>query len=304
MWVLDTTGDTTTAPLLVLLNPYAGGVGRHDPNVLARRLEEEGVIAEVEAVEPEELESRVAREKDHRSMMGVAGGDGSHAAAAGALLGSDTALVPIPTGRLNHFARRAGMATVEQTAAAIRGGHQTSISIGRLDDRVFLDTAVVGAYGDFVDLRERLRPWLTNWPAATVSGLIFLARWPRVEVTVRIPGAELETRSVLVWTGVGRDSFPEPHEAPLAVEEDAALQLVILRGGRRAAGGLLISLLRYRWRGHRALEGNRLEVHHPRWIELESPGPIGIVLDGEPQVVEPPVRLTLEPRALRLIVPR
>lgn len=291
-------------PLLVLLNPHAGGVRASDPTDLSRALEAEGVPAEVEAVDPAELVGRIEREKGHRSVIGVAGGDGSHAAAARALLGSDTALAPIPTGRLNHFARRARMATVAEAAAAIRARHRISISVGRLDERVFLDTAVIGAYGDFVDVRERLRPWLTTWPAAAVSGLLLLARWPRVQVSVRTPASERDTRSVMVWVGVGRNSFPEPHEAPLAGDVDATLQLVILRGGRRSAAQLLVSLMRYRRWGHRGLEGDRLEVDHPPWIEVRSPAPVSLVLDGEAQVVEPPVRLALEPKALWLIIPR
>lgn len=291
-------------PLLVLLNPHAGGVRTTDPDELAGRLKDEGVPAQVEAVEPEELASRIEEVRAGRSAVAVAGGDGSHAAAARVLLGSDTALVPIPTGRLNHFARRAGIDTVPAAAAAIRGGRQTSISVGRLDGRMFLNTAVVGAYGEFVEVREKLRPWLTTWPAAGLSALRILARWPRAQLSVRVPDAQVETRTAMLWVGVGRNSFPEPHRAPLAAGPQASLQLVILRGGRRSAPRLIRSLLRYRRIGHHAMEGEGLEVHHPRWIELHSPDPIPLVLDGEPQTVASPMRLGLEPDALRLIVPR
>lgn len=299
---MEGSGSAPPVAVRVFLNPYAGGENPTSPEDLARSLEREGVAADVEVVRPEDLARRIAEEIPGRRLIAVAGGDGSHATAAAALLDSETALAPIPTGRLNHFARRAGLDSVATAAAAIREGHRRTVSVGRSADDVFLDTAVIGGYRDFVRVRERLRPRLTTWPAAAVSALLVLLRWPRVPVSVRVPGAELGVRTAFLWVGVGRDSFPEPHEAPLAMEEDA-LQLVILPGGRLAGARFAAGLLRYPVRGDRALERGPADVSHPDWIEIHSAHPIPVVLDGEPRFMDPPVRLELAPMALQLMVP-
>lgn len=293
--------DRSTDPVRVLLNPKAGGRAPTDPEDLAGALARAGVTAEVETIDPARLASRV-RACSGGSLVAVAGGDGSHRTAASALVGASAALAPIPTGRLNHFARRAGLETVAAAGAAIREGHRARIPLGRVGGDVFLDTAVVGAYPDFIRLRERLRPVLTNWPAAGIAGLLMLARWPRVPVTIRSPDHDVRVRTAMLWVGVGRNSFPAPHEAPLPSVDDV-LQVVLLPGGRRAAAGLARALVRYRRRGHGSLAGSTMTVHDVPWIELDSPGPIPIALDGEPRSMDPPLRLDLAPEPLRLIVP-
>lgn len=286
----------------VLVNPHAGGVSATDPDQLTRQLEEGGVTAEIENVDPSDLAERVVAWPD-RSLIAVAGGDGSHRTAAGALLGSTTALAPVPTGRLNHFARRAGMETVDRAARAIRDGDYTTIPVGSVGGQVFLDTAVVGAHTEFIRLREKLRPVLTNWPAAALASLLVLARWPRVELTIRTPDQSFPVRTAMLWVGAGRNSFPAPHEAPLPSPGDP-LQVVILTGGRTAVAPLAGSLLRYHLRGRRFTDSRRMTVLEVPWIELDSPGPIPLALDGEPRLLEPPVRVDLGDRTLRVVVPR
>lgn len=293
--------DQSTDRVHVLLNPKAGARAPTDPADLTRTLASAGVIADVEAIDPTALAGRV-RACSGRSLVAVAGGDGSHRTAASALLGAIAALAPIPTGRLNHFARRAGLDTVGAAAEAIRGGHRASIPLGRVGGEVFLDTAVVGAYPGFIRLRERLRPALSTWPAAAIASLLVLARWPRAPITVRSPNHEVRVQTAMLWVGVGRNSFPAPHEAPLPSVGDV-LQVVLLTGGRRAAVGLTRALIRYHRSGRRPIPGSDMAVHHVPWIELDSAGPIPIALDGEPRSLEPPLRLDLAPEPLRLVVP-
>lgn len=285
----------------VLLNPRAGGARGMDAAALTDRLRQLRVPARVETVAPDALPRRLDRMAG-LPLIGIAGGDGSLATAAAALLGSDTILLPIPTGRLNHFARRAGIGSVEAAAGAARDGHWKPVYVGRAASAVFLDTAVVGGYRDFVHARERLRPLLTTWPAALVAGLLAFARWRRVPLSIRTEAMDLDDRTAMLWVGLGRSSFPEPHQAPLATTEDA-LDVVILPGGRAAAGALAGALLRYRLRGRRELTGGRMKVFPAPWLELDSPGPIPIVLDGEPRLLEPPVRIEFGTRPLRLAVP-
>jgi diacylglycerol kinase family enzyme len=291
----------TVDPVTILMNAHAG-LGRPTPErALATALAEQGVAAIIEAVEPRHLADRVA---DHagETMLGVAGGDGTQRTAARVLAGSGTTLVPFPTGRLNHFARRLGLETIESVARAVARGRVRSVPVGRVNERVFVNTAVVGSYPGMIKLRERLRPFLTTWPAATIASLYHLARWDPVALSVRGPTAELDCVTTMCWVGIGGGSFPEPHEAPVP-ESDGNLEVVILHGpARTAALRLAAALVRHRI-GRPAALARALDLTHPRSVELTADGPLPIALDGEPRRLDPPLRIAFEPDALRVVAP-
>jgi diacylglycerol kinase family enzyme len=285
--------------LRVLLNAHAGAARDAEGDRLAGALKEAGIRARIEAVEPHELARGLARLAGER-LLGVAGGDGTHRTAARALAGSNTALVPIPTGTLNHFARRLGIDSVEAAAGAVRAGRVRVLPVGRANDSVFLNTAVIGSYPRLVQLRDRLSPALTKWPAAALAAAVLWVRWPRVRLLVRTPHLEMRIRTPLFWVGVGRGSFPFVHESPVP-DRAETLEAVVLPGtGRRGAVRLLTTVLRHRLGRPRALERS-LHVMRAPWIELHSDRSIPIALDGEPRRMVPPLRLRLEPEALRVV---
>jgi diacylglycerol kinase family enzyme len=289
-------------PLLVLMNAAAGG---SDADELARALEAAGLAAVVELVEPERLSDRI-RELRSLPRLGVAGGDGTLRTAAELLRDSPTVLVPFPTGTLNHFARRLGLSDAESAGAAAVAGRSRIACIGVLRDgreHAFLNTAVVGAYPALIRMRERLRPALSKWPAAFVAGMITWARWPRFDLIVRAEGKEIRRRTPMLWIGTGPGTFPAPHEAPMPESGDG-LELVLLPGSGRRHGLRLFRSLWARRRG-RGPETVGLEVLRATEVEIDSRHHrLHLTLDAEPLVVLPPVRITLETGALRVVVGR
>ena len=80
-------------------------------------------VADVRTVAAGELGSEAAAAaRAGRGLLGVAGGDGSMQAAASVLAGGGTVLAPLPTGTLNHFARRLGTPDLATAATAIAAG--------------------------------------------------------------------------------------------------------------------------------------------------------------------------------------
>jgi diacylglycerol kinase family enzyme len=285
--------------LPILLNARAGSRRQAEADRLERVFAEHGVPAVVEAVEPGHLMDALAR-LSGRELVGVAGGDGTLRTAARALAGSDTILLPVPTGTLNHFARRLGIETVDAAAAAVRTRRCRTLPVGRANDHVFLNTAVLGGYPRLVELRERMEPFLTKWPAAALASAFLLARWPRVPLVARTAEAELRTRTAMFWVGVGQGSFPAVHESPVP-DPHETLEAVVLPGtGRRAAWILATALLRHRL-GHPSALERSMHVLRAPWIDLEADRPVRVALDGEPHRLDPPVRLRLEPGALRVV---
>lgn len=289
-------------PLTILLNAEAGLAGPPAGTQLAQTLAERGITAVIEVVEPARLTEHVQRLAG-RPWLGVAGGDGTQRTAARELAGTDTVLVPFPTGRLNHFARRLGLETVEATAAALREPRIRSIPLGRANDHLFVNTAVVGSYVRLIRIRERLRPVLTTWPAATVASLVLLARWTEVQIDIRTPDRETRCSTAMFWAGIGRGSFPAPHRAPLP-GPDAMLELALLPDGEHHAV-LAMARAAFRHRlGRRQDAAGAMGVFHAPHVEIDSDRPLPVALDGEPHRLRAPLRISVEPDLLRALAPR
>src|SRR5262245_56979958 len=169
--------------LPLLVNTAAGS----SSSFLTRELEEAfhavGVTVGLEWVAPENLAARVRWLVDQKApAVAIGGGDGSISAAVDVLAGTKTLLVPVPLGTLNHFAGRYGIPTVEAALEALRSGSIVTIPIGRVNGHRFVNNASCGFYPHVVRYRERLRPWLSKWPAAFVAAVIVFARRPLLDI--------------------------------------------------------------------------------------------------------------------------
>ena len=84
--------------------------------------------------------------RDGAERIVVAGGDGTIAQAAAALVGTRTALAVVPGGTLNHFARDHGVPTDHTEAArAAASGAIITTDVGYVNGQLFLNTSSVGA---------------------------------------------------------------------------------------------------------------------------------------------------------------
>jgi diacylglycerol kinase family enzyme len=171
--------------------------------------------------------------------------------------------------------------------------------VGKDHEHVFLNTAVVGAYPSVIGLRERMRRFVGLWPAATAAGLWVWFRWPLYDLTIRAADRELRRRTAMLWIGTGPGSFPAPHEAPLSEATDG-LELVTLPSTRRRHATRLFRALWARRHG-RGPETVGLEVLRAPGVEIHSRHRIRLTLDAEPLVLQSPVRVVLEPEALRVV---
>ncbi|MEY8041229.1 diacylglycerol/lipid kinase family protein [Saccharopolyspora cebuensis] len=123
--------------------------------------------------------------------IGVAGGDGTVAAAASVAATRRLPLVVVPAGTLNHFARDVGVTGPGDADRALRDGSAVHVDLGtvRIDDgpaHWFVNTASLGGYPDLVRLREKWAPRWGKWPAAAAALVRVLAR--AEPIPVRIDG--------------------------------------------------------------------------------------------------------------------
>lgn len=283
----------------VFLNTAAGLKGL-DATALERRLGTD--IATVRAVEPAafttEIRAAVAR---GASVVGVAGGDGTMRAAAGILAGSTTVLACIPTGTLNYFARRVGINDIEDAAAALRAGNVHVMSVGTVQDTVFLNTLTFGEYSRIVRMRERYRTYIGKWPAALVAFVIAVLSLRRIRVRLSVEDAMMTRTTPFVWVGVGWGSFPRVHES-LERRSMPDLEVAVLRSSTAASGlAFLLRLALRLIRRQLPVRDRALEVRHTRELTLDSRHRIDATADGEVLRLRAPVHVGVQDDALHVL---
>ena len=142
------------APVL-LVNPRSGG-GKAQHHELVARCRAWGI--EPLPLEPGEDISAIATAAVLRGadVIGMAGGDGSQAAAAAVAAGHDLPYVVVPAGTRNHFALDLGADPddVVGSLAAFFGGEERRVDLARVNGRVFVNNASMGLYGRLVQSRE------------------------------------------------------------------------------------------------------------------------------------------------------
>ncbi len=194
--------------LLVMINPDSGTEGE-DPGAelaaawpAARQL-----YAEPDGDLTKQLEAELdAAERPVRA-LGVAGGDGTVAAAAAVVASRQLPLVVVPAGTLNHFARDIGVTELSDAVEAVRDGSAMAVDLGavRIDDSPphrFLNTASLGGYPDLVQMREDNESRWGKWPAAAVA-LIRVLR-EADPLVARIDGIPRKVWLVFVGNGLYR----------------------------------------------------------------------------------------------------
>ncbi|MGV0869102.1 diacylglycerol kinase family protein [Corynebacterium kalidii] len=154
--------------LVLVVNPASGdGTGERVLTHVRKALP----AAEIVALSPEDDVVEVLESAAQRAeVLGVAGGDGTVATAAGIALRAGTPLAVFPAGTFNHFAKQMGCATTEQTVAAVRAGTLEMVDVVSLDgDTTLLNTASIGAYPQFVTTRERYEGKIGKTLASAVA---------------------------------------------------------------------------------------------------------------------------------------
>src|SRR4051794_39463078 len=116
--------------------------------------------------------------------LGVAGGDGSVAAAAAVALEHGLPLAVVPAGTLNHFARDVGVDTLEDAAEAVTKGSAVRVDVAEVNGTPFLNTASIGVYPEVVERRDALSHRMGKWVAMTVAAAQVLRRATPLDVVL------------------------------------------------------------------------------------------------------------------------
>ena len=297
---LDTVPELPEGKGLVIVSNQRSGDPEHDP---ADELEEAlpravGIGAHHDRPLDDQLDEAIEQAGDEALAVGVAGGDGTVAAAAAVAGRRGLPLVVVPTGTLNHFARDVGVYDLQEAVDATGTGQAVAVDLalvdvhpGRGDDpkspavmrlRAFVNTASIGSYPDLVRLREKWTPRWGKWPAFAAALVVVLRRAEPVRV-------KIEGRWVAVWfLFVGNGPYAPRGMVPAwrPSLDSGLLDVRWLRADLRfsrlrAIAGLLTGAL-----GHSRVYGER----QVREFDVELAVPGMLATDGE--VVEEAGRYT------------
>ncbi|WP_069770689.1 diacylglycerol kinase family protein [Streptomyces sp. LUP30] len=292
---------TVDAPrrAFLIMNPRSGGgkVGAFHLDEKAKALG-----AQVVVLDPDRRQDVVALARqaadEGADLLGVAGGDGTQALVAGVAAERGLPFMVISAGTRNHFALDLGLDRDDPSRCldALTDGVELRVDLGRIGDRVFVNNASFGAYATVVQ-----SPAYRDDKARTALQLLpdLLTRHSGPRLTVRARGAGGEAaveapQAVLVSNNPYRTDDPAGLGRRDRLDSGALGVLGITVDNAAQAAGLL--------RGTRS-QGLASLTARDVVVDADAPSvPVGV--DGEALVLPTPVHCRIEPRTLRVRVPR
>jgi diacylglycerol kinase family enzyme len=286
-------------PIPAFVNPQSGSGA-----AALEALQEAGAF-DVAECDPSSLDDQIREAvRGGAERIVVAGGDGTIAKAAAALIGTNTALGVVPGGTLNHFAKDHGIPTDHREAAdASATGETTTTDVAYVNDRLFLNTSSVGAYVVFVRTRERLERFFGYRLATIIAGLRLLGIVRPFTVVMELDGQPRRYRSALVFVAVGERELQLPAMGSRAKDGRRGLHVIVVRGGtwaRLVSAGIIAAI-----RGNAAIaRGSHADTFVVDSCRIELRRRVGrVAVDGELVKMSSPLEYRIERDALRIVVP-
>ena len=259
----------------LLINPRAGDE-RPSADDLREEAERRGVTTHF-LQEAEDM-AEIARSAPE-GPLGMAGGDGSLGSVAEVAVERGLPFVAIPFGTRNHFARDIGLDRDDPIGALDSfSGQERLIDIGRANGRLFLNNVSLGVYARLVHRREHHRR--RRAVLARLRAFTLLAQQPGA-LGLRINGEPISARVVLVANNAYK------------------VDLFSLGERERLDEGIL-----HVYSAEGLLPGNWEERTGERFEIDSGAGWLQAAIDGEPERLDTPIEFTIEPQALRVLVPK
>ncbi len=280
------------------MNPRSGG-GKVERFELVAEAERRGI--EPVLLRPGDDLSALAHEAARSAeVIGMAGGDGSQALVAQIAMERGVAFVCVPAGTRNHLALDLGLDRGDVVGAldAFTSGTERTIDLAFVNERVFVNNVSLGIYAEIVQ-SEAYR----DAKRETVQKMLPELLGPRAKpFDLRFAGpdggGERSAQLLLVSNNpyvldalVGSGSRPRMDTGQLGIVAieirgaTAAAKLVSLEASRQVR----------RFEGWTEWSADRFQV--------ESGSAVAAGIDGEAVVLEPPLRFTITPAALRVRLP-
>ena len=232
-------------------------------------------------------------------VVAACGGDGTVHGVVQALAGTPGRLAVAPAGRGNDLARALG---APRDAAAwarmVAAGRTRRLDLGAAGPRRFATVATLG-FDAAVSARAARGVWgLRGLPAYVAATVLALARFRPPVVQVRGAGRMYQGPILLVATANTGMYGGGMRIAPGALPDDGLFRVCLIRKVTRATVLRLIpAVIAGRHVAHPAVQ-----MWDTPFLEVTADRPCEVYADGE-LIGRTPIRLEVQPGALRVIVP-
>ena len=248
--------------------------------------------------------------RDGYGLAVAVGGDGTLGEVAAGLAGSECILGVLPVGTGNVWARNlkiphwtpTSRSALLEAARVLLEGEVYAIDLGRIGERLFILHLGIGFDAQVTRTveparREVVRNLRNVGYYAAVLGLAFSQRGTRM--TIAVDGVTIRERALMVLVSNAQYYAGTYCLAPKALLDDGLLDVAVFKGNDAAdtlrhAGAILLG---------RHVGTPKMEAYQARRVEVRAAVPLPVQTDGEP-VEQTPVQVEVQPRALRVIVPR
>jgi diacylglycerol kinase family enzyme len=281
----------------LIMNPRSGG-GKVARFKLKEKAESLGAqVAMLEGPQIVDV-AALARQAvaDGADLLGVAGGDGTQALVAGIAAAHDLPFLCISAGTRNHFALDLGLDREDPSTCleALTDGVERRIDLGRIGDRTFVNNASFGVYAEIV----RSPAYRDDKRGTTLDMLPDLLQGDgnAHRLSAHAGSADIEGPKALL---ISNNPYETGDIAGLGRRErlDSGVLGVVAVSVDNAAQAIGL-VRRGRGRGLAMLSAGEVTVDAGQQREI----PVGI--DGETIMMPTPVRCSIEPQALRVVLPR
>lgn len=276
----------------LVCNPRSGTLSKMpDPvGALETAIREAGFDLVGPSSHTEGLEEQWAAARDAgATVVFAAGGDGTLRALASMALRDDMTLALLPGGTMNRVCARLGIVCDPVASVALyRPGVERRLDVGVVNGEVFLFESLLGAPARLLRFREMQR-------GGGVLGWVPLARmaWRKLHaldlgrIRLSLPtGARLRGSAAII-------TLPPPDE-PSKLAVGVTSHVGAFKRLRQALAW---------FRGQLANSPDAQVEHTARLVAVSRRGLMRLSLDGEMQLLAPPLRFRIAPGALRILAP-
>jgi len=246
--------------------------------------------------------AKEAARSDYQTIV-AAGGDGTISAVAAAISESGKTLGVLALGTLNHFSKDLNIpAELEESIRTIAENNTAEIDIGEVNGQIFINNSSIGLYPQIVRRREQQQHRLGRgkWAAAFWAAIAVLRRYPFLLIKLKIDGKEFTRKTPFVFVGNNEYEMDSFNIGGRKCLDAGNLSVYVLhRTGRMGLARLALRSLFGVLRQAKdfetfCIDEITIETHHKKML---------VAFDGEVKPMETPLRYSIRPNALRVIVP-
>lgn len=298
---------------LIAYNPVAG---RYPSRLLVERASrifvDRGWSVRLEQTRSGRHITELARQAAEKGMdcFIIAGGDGSVSRAVAGLVNTETALGVLPAGTSNVWAQELGLPglswtrwmALEESARRLADSQVKLVDVGMCNGQPFLLWAGAGLDGFIVNRIEPRQRWEKNFAVMHYAAEVVwhASFWHGMNLGVVVEDQRIEGHFlVAIVSNVHLYAGGIATLSPAARLDDGLMDLWLFEGETL---GDVLQLAWDLWSGSHVISDRVHRIEFQR-LSMSADSTIYLQLDGEPAVGDGGVSISVEPRALRVLVP-